>query len=124
MPTGRDMSAATDFSAWAKTSENKYTMFEPLEWEIGLKGSGWLLIIPEGFLFDSSVPKWLRWLVSPDHQPWLLAAAIHDYLLVQGHDKAFAAGEWYRAARAMAKTDTKRWLVLPAYYGVVLWTVR
>jgi hypothetical protein len=101
-----------------------YRPAETITWEIGLLGSGWALTIPETFRFDSSVPSFLHWLVSPHHEAWLLAAAVHDRLLALGHDKAFAAGEWFRAARAMAKTDTKRWLVLPAYYGVVLWTVR
>jgi hypothetical protein len=118
------VSAATAFYGYAKAASGGYTLFEPLRWEIGLKGSGWSLNIPAGFTFDSSVPRWLHWLVSPDHEPWLLAAAVHDYLLVQGHDKAFAAGEWYRAARAMKARDRLSWLVLPAYYGVVLWTVR
>ena len=101
-----------------------YRPVELVRWEIGLKGSGWVLDIPTTFHFDSSIPWFLRWIVDQHHEAWLLAAAVHDRLLALGHDKAFAAGEWFRAARAMADTDTKRWLVLPAYYGVVLWTVR
>ena len=117
------MSKATAFAAWQRRGE-RWELSQPLEWEIGREGSEWLLVIPPGFTFDSSVPRWLRWLVSPDHEPWLLAAAVHDYLLQSGFDKAFAAGEWYRAAKTKQSSDSKAWLVLPAYYGVVVWTVR
>lgn len=117
------MSAATDFAGWAKTGE-RWVLLDDLEWQIGREGSGWTLVIPRGFTFDSSIPKWLRWLVSADHRPWLLAACVHDRLLETGFDKAFAAGEWWRAVRAMKDRDNKSWLALPAYYGVVLWTVR
>ena len=116
--------SVTDRKNWKQVGSEKYQCCSPIAWEIGRKGSGWILTVPTDFVFDSSVPKFAQWIVSPHHEPWLLAAAIHDYLLEQGFDKAFAAGEWLRAARAVAKRDDKKWLVLPAYYGVVLWTVR
>jgi Protein of unknown function (DUF1353) len=118
------MSRATEFSGWSKCSDGRWILHEPLEWNIGREGSVWVLTVPVGFSFDSSVPRWLRWIVSANHAPWLLAACVHDRLLQEGFDKAFAAGEWWRAARAMRAKDPKAWLVLPAYYGVVLWTVR
>lgn len=118
------MSAATEHRGWEPVDDYAYSPGDNVAWEIGAKGSGWVLTVPAGFVFDSSVPWFLRWLVSPHHEPWLLAAAVHDRLLSLGHDKAFAAGEWLRAVRANAARDNKAWLALPAYYGVVIWTVR
>lgn len=119
------MSKATDFEDFELVSGRKYRTKSPLIWEVGGKGSGWWLRIPSGFPFDSSVPKLLHLIVNPHHEAWLLAAAIHDYLLsLEWCDKAFAAGEWYRAVKARRKHDSKSWLAKPAYYGVVLWTVR
>ncbi len=117
------MSKATTYDDWERDGDC-YRLRSPLAWEIGNKGSGWLLVIPAGFVFESSVPRIASWIVSPHYRPWLLAAAVHDRLLEEGFDKAFAAGEWLRAVRAMAAKDRKAWLALPAYYGVVLWTVR
>lgn len=117
------MSRATKYDDWKRVGD-RYRLRALLIWEIGNKGSGWKLEIPAGFEFESSVPRLLRWIVSPHHRSWLLAAAVHDRLLAEGFDKAFAAGEWLRAVRAMRAQDSKAWLALPAYYGVVIWTVR
>ena len=116
------MSKATSYDDFIHVSGIKYKLGSDLIWHVGKKDSDWELIIPKGTPFDSSVPWWLWGIVSPHHRAWLLAAAVHDELL-KLYDKAFAAGEWYRAARAKSKTDSKSWLVKPAYYGVVIWTV-
>lgn len=118
------MSQATEFSDYKLNSGITYSLTSELMWDIGIKDSGWQLVIPESFSFDISIPKALWWLVSPHHEPWLLASCIHDRLLNEGFDRSFAAGEWYRAAKAMEKYDDKSWLVLGAYYAIVLWTVR
>jgi len=118
------MSAATAFDDFIAVGGDRYRLGSDLVWDIGIKGSDWQLTIPAGFTFESSVPWWLRWIVSAHHRAWLLAAAIHDWLLELGFDSAFSAGEWLRAARAKRNSDDKHWLVLPAYYAVVLWTVR
>ena len=117
------MSKATSYDDFVHVEGINYKTGSDLVWHIGKKDSDWPLVIPKGTTFNSTVPLPFWWIVSPHHRAWLLAAAVHDELL-KNFDKAFAAGEWFRAARAMAKTDTKSWLVLPAYYGVVLWTVR
>lgn len=124
------MSAATDFRSWRRVAGGYYILTADLMWEIGKAGSGLWVIIPAGFVFDSSVPRLLRWLVPQSHEPWLLAAAVHDYLLDAGFDRAFAAGEWCRAARAKAaslakdgRPDWRSALIVPAYFGIGLWTV-
>lgn len=114
------MSAATRFDDYVPCGGIRYRLGRTLRWEIGKEGSGWLLVVPQGFVFDSSVPRFLRWLISPHHRPWLLAAAVHDRLLLEGHDWAFAAGEWYRAARAL---EPRSWKVPLAYLFVAAWAV-
>ena len=114
-----------DFDDYEKTLDGKaYRLSSPLQWEIGQKGSGWVLVVPAGYVFESSIPWWLTWLISRDHRPWLLAAAIHDRLFDLGYDKAFASGEWLRAVRAVRKRDRLKILAVPAYYALTIWTVR
>jgi hypothetical protein len=111
------MSEATTYDRWTRGPAGRYATTAPLAWDVGRLGSGWVLTIPPGFAFDSSVPAWARWYFSPDDPRWLLAAAVHDCLLEQGHDRAFAACEWLRAARAM---DSRK-RVWFAFVGVFLW---
>jgi len=107
---------AVHWDGW-RPGGDKWRPGADLVWEIGRKGSGWDLILPAEFPFDSSIPRWLHWWRSPDYGPWLLAAAVHDRLLNQGHDRHFAAAEWRRAARAKDAGIA----VEVAYFGVALW---
>ena len=111
------MSAATEHTGWLRGPGGRYATTAPVAWDIGKLGSGWVLTIPAGFMFDSSVPRWAQWCFDPHEPRWLLAAAVHDCLLAQGHDRAFAACEWLRAARAM----DRRKRVWVAFAGVFLW---
>ena len=111
------MSAATEHTDWFQEPDGQYCPTAPVAWDVGKLGSGWVLTIPAGFMFDSSVPRWARWYFDPHEPLWLLAAAVHDCLLAQGHDRAFAACEWLRAARAM----DRRKRVWVAFAGVFLW---
>lgn len=115
------MSAATDFDDFVRRAGIQYEVGSLLQWEIGKEGSGLWLSIPRGFHFDSSIPIWLRWLISPHRREWLLAACVHDFLLINGFDKAFAAGEWYRASLAK---DAGNPLLRPALLVIILWTVK
>lgn len=115
------MSVFTRFDGFEFVGGIEYRLKNPLVWEIGARGSGWLLFIPAGFVFESSVPRLLRWIVDPHDRRFLAAAAVHDHLLETGYRKAFAAGEWHDAAKAM---NAPTWLRIPALFGVVLWTVR
>ena len=111
------MSEATEYAVWLRVGEDYLVDYSDILWDIGRLGSGWVLEIPVGFRFQSSVPRWARWCFNPHDPRWLLAAAVHDCLLAQGHDRAFAACEWLRAARAM----DRRKRVWVAFAGVFLW---
>jgi len=92
----------------------------PIHWEIGRKRSGLWVTVPKGFAFESSVPRLLRWFLSPDDPDFLLAAAVHDYLLERGFARAFAAGEWHAAA---LKAGAPRWKAGLAFVCVAVWAV-
>ncbi len=77
-----------------------YMTVKPVVHAIGRAGSGWRLLIPSGREFESSVPRALRWLISPDDPRFLRAALVHDHLLEEGNRALFSAGEWHAAARA------------------------
>lgn len=104
---------------WTKVGDN-YKLTQDLTWEVGKKNSGLLTIIPKGFSFESSVPKPLWWLWSPDDPYFLKAAAIHDWLLENGYRPAFAAGEWYDAAKSVHAPRLRR---LFGFMAVALWTL-
>lgn len=93
-----------------------------------MQGSGWILSIPTGFEFDISVPRCLRWFLSPHDPVWLVAAAGHDILLIQGQDRPFAAAEMRRMGEARIrrairdgkiKRDRRAWII---FFAVLIWT--
>lgn len=74
---------------------------QAIAWHVGRKGSGDVVMIPEGREFESSVPVWMRWVISPDDPRFLLAALVHDYMLEEGiYGRPQAAAEWLDAALA------------------------
>lgn len=76
-----------------------YVTTREVVWHIGAKDSEWVLVVPEGFEFESSVPRWLWWLLSPYNPLYLKSACVHDYLLeVKNAKPYFAASEWLDAA--------------------------
>lgn len=89
-----------DASWCQRGGARRHVTMSPIVWEIGKKGSGWVLCIPAGFEFESSVPRWLWWLFSPDDPHFLKSAAIHDWLLENGFRRAMADAEWHDAARS------------------------
>ena len=70
-----------------------------IAWPIGKKGSTHVENIPEGFEFESSVPRWLHWAQSPFDPKFVLSACVHDWLLESGYDKDFSDSQWFAAAR-------------------------
>jgi hypothetical protein len=98
----------------------RYVTTRAISWGIGAKGSPWRLIIPAGREFESSVPRFARWILSPDDPRFLRAALIHDHLLEAGFRPFFAAGEWYDAALSQG---APRALALIAALGVTLFTI-
>jgi hypothetical protein len=92
MPIGVDTS-------WVKKGGARgYVTKRAFSWSIGKKDSGWVLVVPEGREFESSVPRLLRWLFSPDDPYFLKSAVIHDVLLEDGFREAFADSQWFEAA--------------------------
>lgn len=97
----------------------RWSTTERIDWHLYAKNSGILLSIEPGFEFESSVPRWAQWLISPDDPRLLLAACVHDHLLERYGARPFpAAGEWHDAAK---KGGYPRPLLLAL--GVVIWTV-
>lgn len=114
------MSAFTEFENFSLIRGKIYMLTAPVTWEIGCKGSGWVLTVPERRPFDLSVPRWLEWALSPHDRRVLLAAAIHDELLNLGHDAAFASAEFRRAAIARG---VRPWFAWALFAAVFAWTV-
>lgn len=125
------MSSFTEFDAFEQIGGGtRYRLRAALVWDVGRKGSDWFLIVAPQTIFDLSVPRCLRWLLSPHDRIWLPAAAVHDHLLERGYDRAFAAAEFRRAVAARVeraikdgriKRDRRVWI---AFWLVLLWTVR
>ena len=93
----------------------------PIEWQIGRKGSGRWITIPAGREFESSVPRWARWFLDPDDPRFLLAAAVHDYMLEVGiYGPAQAAAEWYDAALAGLAPG---WKARLSFLAIAAWAV-
>lgn len=90
----------------------------PLRWEIGAKGSGDWLEVPEGFRFQTSIPRGLRWLFSPMDRRYLRAACLHDYALhVRGWDRVSAAAPFATALR----DEVNEWKALAFTIAVITW---
>ena len=62
------------------------------------KESPYVLDIPPGREFESSVPRSLQWLWSPDDPYFLKAALLHDVLLESGARDFEADSQWRAAA--------------------------
>lgn len=110
---------------YAKGGARGYVTTRPLEWWIGKKESGWKLTVPQGREFESSVPRWLHWLFSPDDPLFLKSACIHDTLLEEGFMQAFADSQWFEAAMSEHAPPLRVWLAYSAMRGrrFVLWSL-
>lgn len=90
-------------------------------WEIGRPGSGRWVVIPAGREFEVSVPRALRWFISPDDPRWMLGALVHDFMLESGRYGApQAAAEFYDGALA---AGAPRWKAKLAFVAVAAWAV-
>lgn len=77
--------------------------------------------IPPGFEFESSVPWWGKLFINPDDPRFLLAAAVHDFMLESGiYGRPQAAAEWYDAALAGGAPILKAKI---AFVCVAFWAV-
>lgn len=147
-------------SAWTRYAPDgveyvggiRYRLTAALIWRIGNQ-FGPVYRVPKGFEFEVSVPRLLRWIVSPHDHRFLKAAALHDHMLETGlmgdemrmimadcddelckdDGRAVARAEEVRWSReeaagsfaAALKADGASYLMrLAAHLGVVLWTTR
>lgn len=101
------MSASPDISWCHKGGTRGYVTTRPVSWNLMWKGSPYVLDIPPGQEFESSVPRCLQWLWSPDDPYFLKAALIHDVLLESGA-RGFEADSQWRAAALSEKAPTIR----------------
>lgn len=106
-----------DVSWCEKGGKRGYVTTRPLEWWIGKKESGWMLVVPTGREFESSVPRWLWWVFSPDDPYFLKSAAIHDTLLEAEYRLWFSDSQWFEAALSEKAPAYK---AIPAYLGMVV----
>lgn len=119
------MAGATRFADFndfikIKSSRRDYLLGSDLSWDIGQKGSSWKLIIKKGFKVNVSAPRLLEWAIDVHDKNLLAAAAIHDWLLEQGFDKAFASSEFRRALRARGVSHVKSWGL---FFATLFWTI-
>lgn len=105
---------------WWLGRQPKYELTKDLHWELHFKDSGKWLHIDAGTQFDISVPWYFWWFLSPNNRRYLLAAVVHDEILIRGFDPAFAAFEFMKAMRARAHND---WRIKPSLMGVIFHTV-
>jgi hypothetical protein len=93
-----------------------------LTYEIGMKGSGLVVTVPERTRTDlATVPRFL-WPIIPPHDPGLAAAfVLHDYLCrVSGFSRVMADAILYDALRVLGASLFQSWLV---YAAVSAWRI-
>lgn len=95
------MSAYTSPANWCKPIGGiRYVSVKPLTWEVGVKGSGFLVTVPAGTEFDVSIPRVFRWLFDPHNPHYLKAAALHDELLRREWARTTSGAEFHEALKA------------------------
>jgi hypothetical protein len=98
---------------WCQRIEgtDNYIVTRPTRWR------QWTLEV--GFIFNISVPWWLKWLQSR-HDPELLrGSAIHDFLLKLGVDPAIAAAHARIIMRVDGASAQKSWRT---FFAMLFWT--
>lgn len=90
-------------------------------WAVGGPHVAHVIELPAHREFESSVPRWARWIIDPEDPRFMLAARVHDYLLEEGYGRTQAAAEWLDGARALGAPDL---LARLAYVAVAAWAVR
>lgn len=102
---------------YKKGGSRGYVSIRLFKWHIGTADSPHVVKIEEGFEFESSVPKFLQWIWSPDDPDFLLAAMVHDKLLEMGWRRQGADAQWYEVAQSQNAPKCKTMI---AYLGMVL----
>jgi hypothetical protein len=113
------MSDHTALTDWCEpVSRTQYRNMEPVPWDIGFVGSGVSVLVPVGTVFDVSIPRGLRWLLSPHDPRFLKAACLHDWLLRINWDRPTAGGVFHAALSA---AGVGLWTRMVMFLGVTLW---
>lgn len=116
------MSHFTERTGWCvRLSGVRYRVKRPLSWEIGAKGSGLWLTVPEGFVFDVSIPRLLWWAFDPNDARYRKAGALHDYALSLGWNRVPAAAAFSESLRAHGLGRLHR---LAMVLAVIVWKWR
>lgn len=95
----------------------KYKLTRSIVWHIG-SPTGPVFVVPVGFVFDVSVPTWLRWLFLTDDPAYFKAAALHDKMLSDGWSRITAGAEFHNALKA---SGVSAWRRLVMWLAVSLW---
>ena len=100
-------------------TRKRYGSLTGYYWDVGKKGSQLRIYVDPVHLydFDVSVPRGVEWLFDPHNIDHLVAAGIHDKLLEEGYDPAFASAEFRRVLRARGVPAKTAW---KAFFGT-LW---
>ena len=118
------MSAFTDALTLTQSDDwRRWTIEQPLIYEVGALGSGALITVPTGFSTDgASIPQFL-WSVMPTWGRYSRAAVIHDYLYVLlksgtphplAPDRRTADAIFYEAMVVCGTNSTVRWVIWAA----------
>lgn len=91
-------------------------------YEIGHKGSGLVVTVPEGTDTDLATVPRLLWPLIPPHDPGFAAAfVLHDYLCRwHGFSRVMADAILYEALRVLGAPAWKAWI---AYAAVSAWRI-
>ena len=100
-----------------KGGSRGYINTQEVSWSIGIKDGPFVIKIPVGREFESSVPAFLQWFWSPDDPLFLKAALIHDHLLESGWRRQSADAQWYEVALS---SHAPMWKTRLGYLGMVL----
>lgn len=95
----------------------RYLVKNRISWKIGNK-NGPEYFVPGGYVFDVSIPKWLRWAFSPNNPKFLKAGALHDRMLLEEWDRLTAAAIFHQALKADGVVWYQRF---PMWLAVSLW---
>jgi hypothetical protein len=91
-------------------------------YEIGLKGSGLVVTVPEGTDTDLATVPRLLWPLVPPHDPKYAAAfVLHDYLCRwHGFSRIVADAILYDALRVLGCSAARAWAI---YLAVSAWRI-
>ncbi|MEL7182911.1 MAG: DUF1353 domain-containing protein [Pseudomonadota bacterium] len=109
------MSRYTDLTEWHRPGDDgKFVLTKDILWEVGREGSGLLVTVPTGYVFDVSIPWYLRWALDPADPRFRKASAMHDWVLDDGWDRVSAGAAFSDGLRADGVGRLQRLLMVLA----------